>query len=143
MLAIVQSINFPFYMHVADFWVKHEGKNCYTGKGAVSMMPNPYGLASLSDCQNACETDNLCEGIIFKGGPDRGWCHKRMNIKIDECNDQNGFDLFIKATGKPFSKYHLIMWSSRNINILMCPNHYTSTNDYHHNSCPHHYTRCL
>ena len=83
----------------ASSWQKIEGKNCYDGKGAIAMLPNPYSNSlSLSDCQYACAIDDNCEGVIVTLYDER--CHKRTNIHIAECDNDPRYNLFIKETGE-------------------------------------------
>ena len=83
----------------ASSWQKIDGKNCYTGKGAISLLPNPYSDSlSLSECQYACAIDDNCEGVIVRISDER--CHKRTNIHIAECNNDSRYNLFIKETGE-------------------------------------------
>ena len=84
-------------------WRKYEMKNCYDGHGADSSFhTNPYSHSvSLFDCQQACEVDDSCEGIIVGVGiirDDWGRCHKRRKIQLCNCLDNPGHNLFIKVT---------------------------------------------
>ena len=88
-------------MNSTVLWLKYEKKDCFTGFGADYILPDPYSsYISLSDCQNACETDDSCEGIIVESGAwhQTGQCRKRRNIKLGECQDYDHYDLFIKST---------------------------------------------
>ena len=96
--------NSSFWTADPDFtgsWQKYSGKNCYQGQGADNMSPEPYSNSiSLSDCKNACETDDACEGIVVKRGEESaGRCFKRKNIKLGDCSDNSQFDLYLKPTG--------------------------------------------
>ena len=65
------------------------------------MSPEPYhNSLSLSDCKEACETDDACEGIIImRGQESQGYCYKRKNIKLSDCEDTGAYDLYLKLTG--------------------------------------------
>ena len=66
-------------------WRKYHGKNCHDGRGADNMTPEPYSNStSLSHCQDACEADDSCEGIVV-GKESLGPCYMRKNIRLDRC----------------------------------------------------------
>ena len=86
-------------------WHKHQGKNCYNWNGdwngADNMSPEPYSNSlSLSDCQDACETDASCEGVVIERGKESlGRCYKRKNIQLSDCMDNTDKDVYLKITG--------------------------------------------
>ena len=66
-------------------WYKYHGKNCHDGRGADNILPDPISNStSLSHCQDACEADDSCEGVVV-GKESLGLCHLRKNIQLDRC----------------------------------------------------------
>ena len=89
-------------------WYKYHGKTCSYGHGADNILPNPISNStSLSHCQDACEADDSCEGVVVEKEP-LGPCYMRKNIQLDkcwqvgtdECPDAETcpFDLFLSGT---------------------------------------------
>ena len=94
--------NHPFSVNAGLLsWRKYRGKNCYQGRGADNMSPEPYSKAlSLTNCQGACEEDESCDGIVIKRGKESlGPCFMRRNIQLNRCKDNSPYDLYLKPAG--------------------------------------------
>ena len=98
--------NHPFSVYAGLLsWRKYLMKNCYQGHGADNMSPEPYSDSlSLSNCREACELDESCEGIVIKRGKEPlGPCFMRRNIQLSRCLDNQPYDLYLKPTGRHYS----------------------------------------
>jgi len=80
-------------------WKKQTGVDCYENQGGDPILPDPYSEnLSLSQCQEACEKDSTCEGIIRRAseGQGSGICYKRKNIVLVRCVRDPMWDLHLK-----------------------------------------------
>ena len=73
--------------------------DCYSGHGAVDILPEPYSSSmSLYDCKAACEADSSCEAIVIQAGSEAaGPCHKRRNLELSNCVSGTVWHLFTKS----------------------------------------------
>ena len=95
--------NHPFSVYTGLIsWRKYLRKNCWQGRGADNVLPEPYSDSlSLTNCQGACEIDESCEGIVIKRGKESlGPCFMRRNIELSRCKDYEPYDLYLKPTGR-------------------------------------------
>ena len=75
-------------------WLRYRGKYCNSANGGGDII-DPYLVTtvSLSECQQACETNSLCEGIVVQGFPTTqddesgyvGRCRKIANLNVSKC----------------------------------------------------------
>jgi len=50
-------------------WTKHAGTNCFKGRGATTVLPEPYSTdTTLADCQEACQADKECTAVVVGSG---------------------------------------------------------------------------
>lgn len=83
-------------------WVKHDGLDCYQGKGGDPLQPDPFSNSvSLGECKAACRAQSTCEGVIRKSGDQQnnGICYLRKNINLHTCVTDSTWTLHQKAKG--------------------------------------------
>ena len=54
-------------------WELKQRLDCYAGKGGDPILPDPYSNnLSLQECQNVCQQDTQCSGVIRKASDGQG-----------------------------------------------------------------------
>ena len=91
-------------------WLRYRSKYCDSNNGGGDIIqPDSTTPISLSQCQQACEANSLCEGIVLRGFPTTqaheaafvGYCMKIANLKLSECSASLETDvLFARSGGK-------------------------------------------
>ena len=83
-------------------WLRYRGKYCDSNNGGGDIIqPDSATLISLSQCQQACEANSLCEGIVVRGfdtiqyedNTFIGHCIKITNLKLGECSESQKTDV--------------------------------------------------
>jgi len=83
-------------------WTEHAGKDCYAGRGAVALQPDPYSTyVTLDQCKAACVQSAACEGIVRKRseGAGAGICYLRRAIALNQCAQDNTWTLYKVSRG--------------------------------------------
>ena len=76
------------------------------GKGAVLIKQDPFSNnLSLQECQDACQQDSKCAGIIRKSSDNigKGVCIKRKTLQVGKCAKDATWNLHEKPTGDTFA----------------------------------------
>ena len=100
-------------------WEKLTGVDCYQGKGADPIQPDPFSNSlTLDQCQA------VCEGIIRKSSDVQGSgiCYKRRNIVIGNCVKDPVWDLHKKpgSGGRLFLSLVFLLINTFRIFINNC-----------------------
>jgi len=94
----------PLWPNSADSnWVIKSGIGCLGGKGAVLIKQDPFSNSlSLQECQDACQQDSKCAGIVRKSSDNngKGICIKRKTLQVGKCAKDATWNLHEKPTGQ-------------------------------------------
>ena len=89
-------------------WLRYRSKYCDSNNGGGDIIqPDSTTPISLSQCQQACEANSLCEGIVVRGFPTTqaheaafvGHCMKIANLKLSECSASLETDVLLARSG--------------------------------------------
>ena len=95
-------------------WLRYRGKYCDSNNGGGDIIqPDSVTPISLSQCQQACEENSLCEGIVVRGFDTTqyeditfiGHCIKITNLKLGECSDSQKTDVVFARSGGNLKVY--------------------------------------
>jgi len=82
-------------------WKAHTATDCYTGRGATTIQPNPWEVnGSLESCQTACLQKADCTGFIWGKRPSENSpsCNLRKNIDVQKCQKNTRWTLYEKTS---------------------------------------------
>merc|ERR1712080_564640 len=81
-------------------WVKHEGMDCYPGRGALAILPDPLPTSlTLEDCKAECLDHSACRGVVTvtKDQGNKGKCYLRRNLRLQSCSRNTGYTFHLKS----------------------------------------------
>lgn len=97
--------SFDLWMAPAGGWTKHARKNCFPEHGAEieADWKDPYNPdVSLASCQDLCMKEERCSGVAFRHHFSHGPCFFRSNIVLDQCVDNDDWDVWEKIPSQTF-----------------------------------------
>ena len=83
-------------LNLPDIWERHDGYNCYNGRGATDITQSALRIETLEECKAECSKDPECTAVIFQSSISSCWLRK--DVELSECaTGYNHLALFLKT----------------------------------------------
>jgi len=88
--------------NATETWEAHPDLNCYKGQGSMKDVDPPgtpmTGVVGEQDCEAACDLHRQCYAALVEKD---GSCYRRGPIKLDQCENNTDYTLFIRRGPRP------------------------------------------